>query len=64
MHSLSRSSGEWNDADYDVLADGAVVGRIFKSIKSPLDAPWMWTLLYGFHEVRLPTHGYEATRAV
>jgi hypothetical protein len=24
----SRSSGEWDDDDYDVLADGAVVGRI------------------------------------
>ena len=24
---LSRSSGEWNDDDYDVLADGVVVGR-------------------------------------
>src|SRR5262249_4989570 len=22
----------------------------------------MWTLLYGFHEDRSPTHGYEATR--
>ena len=27
--SISRSSGEWNGDDYDVLADGAVVGRIF-----------------------------------
>ena len=29
--SLSRPSGEWNDDDCDVLADGAVVGRIFLS---------------------------------
>jgi hypothetical protein len=28
--SASRPSGEWNDDDYDVLADGAVVGRILK----------------------------------
>jgi hypothetical protein len=28
--STSRSSGEWNDDDFDVLADGTVVGRIFK----------------------------------
>jgi hypothetical protein len=28
--SASRLSGEWNDDDYDVLADGAVVGRIMK----------------------------------
>jgi hypothetical protein len=26
--SASRSSGEWNDDDFDVLADGVVVGRI------------------------------------
>jgi hypothetical protein len=25
--SASRSSGEWSDDDYDVLADGVVVGR-------------------------------------
>jgi hypothetical protein len=24
----SRPSGDWNDDDYDVLADGIVVGRI------------------------------------
>jgi hypothetical protein len=29
--SASRPSGEWNDDDYDVLAEGAVVGRIFKA---------------------------------
>jgi hypothetical protein len=29
--SASRPSGEWSDDDYDVLADGFVVGRIFKS---------------------------------
>jgi hypothetical protein len=26
--SISRPSGEWNDGNYDVLADGVVVGRI------------------------------------
>jgi hypothetical protein len=26
----SRPSGEWHDDDFDVLADGAVVGRIMK----------------------------------
>ena len=29
--STSRSSGEWGDDDYDVVADGAVVGRILKA---------------------------------
>ena len=27
----SRPSGEWNDDDYDVLADGVAVGRIMKA---------------------------------
>jgi hypothetical protein len=27
----SRSSGEWKDDDYDVLADGVVIERIFNS---------------------------------
>jgi hypothetical protein len=26
----ARPSGQWNDEDYDVLADGEVVGRIFQ----------------------------------
>jgi hypothetical protein len=29
--SASRPSGEWNDDDFDVLASGQVVGRIFKA---------------------------------
>jgi hypothetical protein len=33
--SASRPSGEWNDDDYDVLADGAVVGRIFEGTCGP-----------------------------
>jgi hypothetical protein len=28
--SASRPSGEWNDDDFDVLADGVAVGRIMK----------------------------------
>jgi hypothetical protein len=60
--SASRSSGEWSDDDYGVLADGVVVGRIFKAAASPVGTPWMWTLIFGYHEDRTPTHGYEATR--
>ena len=60
--SASRPSGEWNDDDYDVLADGAVVGRIMKAAAAPVDQPWMWTLAFGRHEDRIPTHGYEPTR--
>jgi hypothetical protein len=59
---LSRPSGQWNDDDFDVLANGTVVGRIFKANASPVGALWMWTLAFGHHEDRSPTHGYEATR--
>jgi hypothetical protein len=60
--SASRPSGEWSEADYDVLADGVVVGRIMKAAASPVGSPWMWTLAFGQHEDRSPTHGYELTR--
>jgi hypothetical protein len=60
--SISRPSGQWNDDDFDVLADGAVVGRIFNAAASPVGTPWMWTLAFGHHEDRTPTHGYGATR--
>jgi hypothetical protein len=29
---------------------------------SPVGTPWMWTLLFDYHEDRTPTHGYEPTR--
>jgi hypothetical protein len=60
--SASRPSGEWNDDDYDVLADSVVVGRIFKANATPVGMAWMWTLAFGHHQDRTPTHGYAATR--
>jgi hypothetical protein len=60
--SASRPSGEWGEGDYDVLADGAVVGRIMRANAAPVDAPWLWTLAFGHHQDRTPTHGYEPTR--
>ena len=48
----SRLSGEWSEDDYDVLADGIVVGRIMKSAAAPVGQPWLWTLAYGHHEDR------------
>jgi hypothetical protein len=51
-----------NDDDFDVLANGVVVGRIFKANAAPVGSPWMWTLAFGHHEDRTTTHGYEATR--
>jgi hypothetical protein len=60
--SASSPSGEWHEDDFDVLADGAVVGRIFKANTAPVGTPWMWTLAFGYHEDRTPTYGYDATR--
>jgi len=48
--STSRPSGEWNDDDFDVLADGAMVGRIImvgrimKATAVLVGTPWLWTL--------------------
>ena len=53
---------ERGDDDYDVLCEGAVVGRVRKSAAAPVGQPWLWTLIYGYHEDRTPTHGYEPTR--
>jgi hypothetical protein len=43
---LSRSSGRWNDDDFDVLAGAKVVGRLYKA-SAALGSPWMWTLAFG-----------------
>ena len=45
-----------------MLCDGVVVGRIMKVAAAPVGEPWLWTLAFGNHEDRTPTHGYEATR--
>jgi hypothetical protein len=37
--SASRPSGEWNQDDFDVLTNGAVVGRIFKVNAAPVGTP-------------------------
>ena len=33
-----------------------------EGVAAPVGAPWMWTLAYGHHKDRTPTHGYEPTR--
>jgi hypothetical protein len=58
--SASPPSGQWQDDEYDVLAEGIVVGRIRATI-APVESPWFWTLAYGYHHDRRPTHGYAAT---
>jgi hypothetical protein len=45
-----------------VLNDYKVVGTIMLSDAAPPETPWVWSLAYGQHEDRTPTHGHEATR--
>jgi hypothetical protein len=60
--SASRPSGEWNDDDFDVLADGVVVGRIFNAAAAPVGNTGDVDARLCHHEDRTPTHGYEPTR--
>jgi hypothetical protein len=60
--STSHSSGEWSNDNYDVLAEDVVVDRTMKAAAAPEGTPWLWTLAFGQHEDRWPTHGYEPTR--
>jgi hypothetical protein len=41
---LLAHPAKWNDGDYDVLADGVVVGRIMRAIVAPVGSPWYLTL--------------------
>jgi len=33
-----------------------------KVAAAPVGEPWLWTLAFGQHEDRWPTHGYAPTR--
>jgi hypothetical protein len=33
-----------------------------KAAASPVGSPWMWTLAFGHHEDRTPTHRHAASR--
>jgi hypothetical protein len=61
--SASRPSGKWQDDDYDVLADGIVVGRIYdRALGSiPPERRWFWSILEIIPDIKT-THGYEPTR--
>jgi hypothetical protein len=58
----ARPRIEWDDDDFDVLADGVVVGRIMKAAASPQGMSWLWMLAFKYYEDRTSTHGYAATR--
>src|SRR5262245_39123523 len=57
---LKRAPIGPHQEEHEVLEDGVFVGRIFLVPIGLKGRPWMWTLAYGYHEDRTPTHGYEA----
>jgi hypothetical protein len=60
---LKRSSlADAGFEDYNVLSEGKLVGRIFKSSAASSARSWFWGLVYGYHRNRNPAHGYEPTR--
>jgi hypothetical protein len=64
LASASRSSGQWQDEDYDVLVDGKVVGRIYEnaSVSAPPDMRWFWSVTAIAPARSGVTNGTAATR--
>jgi hypothetical protein len=58
-----RSSGEWKDEDYDVFADGKLVGRILEegSAFGPPELRWLWSITEIVPAVPNVTYGHAAT---
>jgi hypothetical protein len=54
--------GDYRGEDYDVVANGVVVGRIFKSLIAPKNAQWFWNFAHTHVSDRSPTNGTAATR--
>jgi hypothetical protein len=57
-----KKSGRRLEDHYDVVADGAVVGRITLFTTTPAELPWVWTIAPGHEKDRTQTHGHAATR--
>jgi hypothetical protein len=59
----SRPSGQWQDEDYDVLADGKPVGRIYEdaSASTPPELRWFWSITESVLAVPYATYGHAAT---
>ena len=47
--------------EYEVIADGQIVGRISLFSSSPADTPWMWSIDFAFHDDRAWTQGFAAS---
>src|SRR3982074_1661530 len=57
----SAQAREASGEGYHVLSGSRIVGRILLSDASPA-SQWVWTVSYGYHEGRTPTHGYAESR--
>jgi hypothetical protein len=63
MTDLQLQSTTGNPLQYEVIADGRIVGRIARySALRDQSKPWVWSVDFAFQEGRHPTHGFEATR--
>jgi hypothetical protein len=52
-----------SEVDFDVLAEGEVVGRLMLAeLSSGLGTVWLGTIDLSHRDRRFPNHGYEATR--
>jgi hypothetical protein len=61
--SSSRPDGQWKDEDYDVIADGKVVGRILQENTSgPPELRWGWSITVIVAATKGVTNGTAATR--
>ena len=63
--SISRLDGQWSDNDFDVLADGKVVGRIYEPRDSRFGPPelrWGWSITAIVPATPGVTNGTAATR--
>jgi hypothetical protein len=47
--------------NYEVLADGVMVGRIMRVAAAPERTSWFWSLTSDYRKDRSPTNGYEPT---
>jgi hypothetical protein len=52
-----------NPTQYEVIADGQIVGRIalFSALRNQ-SRPWVWTLDLAFYQGADPAHGFASTR--
>jgi hypothetical protein len=63
--SASRPDGQWtNEHDFDVLADGKVVGRLYEDphLSTPPDMRWFWSVTVIVPATPGVTNGTAATR--